>query len=208
MIFLIPSYYNGWWKGDYYFEQKTEYVNCYSLQQNWENCKTNYILAQDETETYYNKFVIYNFFLRNNFNIFSEIDFNKEIKKDLDDFKNKFDSIPNIEIVEGQFTVVNNLTNVEKVNIINEQALITSGYLIAPNNFKIEALYLIVDNEPLSKSVHFIQTQNTSENHETIKWTFALLKEYLPDGCSKISLGGIANQEPFLVKNPIEICKK
>ena len=31
MIFLIPSYYAGWMKGEYYFEEKMAYVNCYSL---------------------------------------------------------------------------------------------------------------------------------------------------------------------------------
>ena len=31
MIFLIPSYYASWYKGDYYYEQKLSHVNCYSL---------------------------------------------------------------------------------------------------------------------------------------------------------------------------------
>ena len=31
MVFLIPSYYAGWIKGEYYFEEKMAFVNCYSL---------------------------------------------------------------------------------------------------------------------------------------------------------------------------------
>ena len=30
-MFLIPSYYAGWMKGEYYFDEKMAYVNCYSL---------------------------------------------------------------------------------------------------------------------------------------------------------------------------------
>ena len=30
-IFLIPSYYAGWEKGEYYYNEKLFYVNCYSL---------------------------------------------------------------------------------------------------------------------------------------------------------------------------------
>jgi len=38
MLFLIPSYYNGWWKADYYYKEKLDHVGCFSLHYTGHDC--------------------------------------------------------------------------------------------------------------------------------------------------------------------------
>jgi len=210
MIFLIPSYYNGWWKGDYYYDQKTEYINCYSLNQDWSiTCENVYNKSFDTKETYHEKFIIYNYLLKNNYNIFSNPDFNKNTIKELNDFDKKNYENTNIQKIEGHITRVNNFELSEKYFLNEDQSLIISGIISIDNIKEIEVMYLMIDGKPFAKFDNFYDSESTTDTNQLtneIKWTFALLKSYLPEGCMQISFTGMKNNEPFVLNDETEVC--
>jgi len=210
MIFLIPSYYNGWWKGDYYYDQKTEYINCYSLHQDWSvTCEDSYNTSLDSKESYYSKFIIYNYLLKNNYNIFSNPDFNKNTIKELNDFNKKIDENTNMKKIEGHISRVNNFELSEKYFLNEDQSLIISGVISTDNIKEIEVMYLMIDGTPFAKFNDFYDSESTTGSNQLtneIKWTFALLKSYLPEGCKQVSFMGMKNNEPFVLNDETEIC--
>ena len=209
MIFLIPSYYNGWWKGDYYYDQKTEYINCFSLNQDWSiTCENVYNTSFDTKETFYEKFIIYNYLLKNNYNIFSNPDFNKNTIKELNDFDKKNYENTNIQKIEGHITRVNNFELSEKYFLNEDQSLIISGIISIDNIKEIEVMYLMIDGKPFAKFDNFYDSESTTDTNQLtneIKWTFALLKIYLREGCMQISFTGMKNNEPFVLNDETEV---
>ena len=210
MIFLIPSYYNGWWKGDYYYNEKTEFVNCYSLHQDWSiACEEAYNQSLDSGEARYRTFIIYNYLLKNNYNIFSNPDFNKNTIKELNDFKKKIDENTDMKKIEGHITRVNNFELSEKYFLNEDQSLIIFGVISTDNIKEIEVMYLMIDGKPFAKFDDFYDSESTIDinqlTNET-KWTFALLKSYLPEGCMQISFTGMKNNDLFVLNDETEIC--
>ena len=82
MIFLIPSYYASWYKGDYYYEQKLFYVDCYSLSHGSECLEKppshgmGLAFEKEHLE-------IINYWASENKGIFGEENFNSENKNDI-----------------------------------------------------------------------------------------------------------------------------
>jgi len=209
MIFLIPSYYNGWWKGDYYYDQKTEYVNCYSLNQNWNNCNEMYNRSLDYDDDYYSKFIIYNYLLKNNFNIFSDSNFNKDTIMDLNNFDTLLIENKDIKKINGQITRVNNFELSEKYILNGDQSLIISGIIPIDEGKDIDVIYLLINEKSFAKFNDFYDSESPTDFDQSINkinWTFALLKSYLPEGCMQISFAGMINNELFVLDNQMEIC--
>ena len=80
MILLVPSYYVGWWKADYYYNEKIEHLKCVSLYHDWDNCHILYESSLDKSESVYDDFRVLNYFIKNNSNLFSERpNFNQDV---------------------------------------------------------------------------------------------------------------------------------
>jgi|TARA_B100001750_G_C15518686_1_gene609560 hypothetical protein len=202
MIFLIPSYYSGWMKGDYYFNEKTEHMQCYSLYHDWLKCKEYYILGLDKSEHQYEVLQIFNYFLKNKLNFFSDPNYNKEILKELDIFGNMYNEKENV-ILDGEITTVNNfdVTNKDTIDV-NDEILIVSGWLQATDSKSVDVIYLIVNDEPIAKYDDF----TVFNMDDKFNWNFALLKNYLPDECKKITVAGMKNNSIFVLNDSIQIC--
>ena len=65
MLLLIPSYYSGWERGEYYFNEKMDFVNCFTLSPNT-NCLDRY-------STYEHDFLpMINYLIENKLSVFGE----------------------------------------------------------------------------------------------------------------------------------------
>ncbi len=210
IVCLIPSYYNGWWKADYYYDQKIEHIECLSLYHNWNSCRTIYEDSFDRSEKVYSDFLILNYFIKNNSNIFSENpNFNQSTINELENFSIKLQN-QQIQMINGKISHVNYI-DAERSNkiIIDDESLIISGVINEINVNEIDMLYLMVNNIPTAKfdDFNYVQSEDTFLTTTTqIEWTFALLKNYLPPGCNVITVAGIIDDTPFLINNDIEIC--
>ena len=74
---------------------------------------------------------------------------------------------------------------------------------------EIEVMYLMIDGKPFAKFDNFYDSESTTDTNQLtneIKWTFALLKSYLPEGCMQISFTGMKNNEPFVLNDETEVC--
>ena len=206
IIFLIPSYYNGWWKADYYYDEKIEHMKCYSLDNNWNSCKIIYEDSLDTENTQYDNLRVLNYFIKNKSNIFSEnLNFNQHTITELEDFQPSI--MTKHEIIDGKILSINNhkLSEENKITITDE-SLIFSGMINESNMTNVDVFYLLVDGIPLAKSNNIQYTEPNSTSDLEIEFTFAILKNYLPSGCNIISIAGLSNNNPFIINNVIEIC--
>ena len=212
IVFLVPSYYNGWWKADYYYDQKIEHLKCLSLYHDWNNCQKMYEESFDKSDSgdVYDDFRILNYLLKNNFNIFSEKpNFNQNTINELENFSMKLQN-QQLQVINSEITYVNGINVQEKNKITtNDEAIIISGIIDDTNVRGIHVLYLLVNEIPTAKfdNFYYVQSDDTLPTTITqIEWTFALLKNYLPPGCNQISVAGLIDDKPFLINNDIEIC--
>ena len=202
IVFLVPSYYNGWWKADYYYDEKIEHLKCVSLYHNWDNCHILYESSLDKSVSVYDDFRVLNYFIKNNSNLFSEKpNFNQDIIDELENFSIKLEN-QQVQIIDGKISHVNyvDVKEKDKVNVYDE-SLIISGLINEVDVDQIEVLYLLVNDIPTAKFDNFYLTSNTQ-----IEWTFAVLKNYLPAGCNVITVVGLINNNPFILNNDIEVC--
>ena len=206
MVLLIPSYYNGWWKADYYYNEKTEYMKCYSLDVDWDNCKIIYEESLDTENAHYDNLRVLNYFIKNKSNIFSEnLNFNEYTIKELEYFQSAhmFEQ----EVIDGKILSVNNQMLLETNTInITDESLIISGIINENDISNVDVLYLLIDGIPFAKSNNIHLTESSSIQDLEMEWTFALLRNYLPSDCYDISIGGLSNNNPFIINNTIEIC--
>ena len=206
IVFLIPSYYSGWWKADYYYDEKIEHMKCYSLDNNWNNCKIIYEESFDTENHNYDVLRVLNYFIKNNSNIFSEnSNFNQHTINELQNFQSTV--ITNQKTIDGKILYVNNHKLLEENKItITDESLILSGIINDSDMTNVDVLYLLVDGIPFAKSNNIQYTESNSVSDLEIEWTFAILKNYLPSDCNDISIAGLSNNNPFIINNTIEIC--
>ena len=208
MILLIPSYYVGWWKADYYHDEKLDYLQCFSVYHNWENCKELYTNLRLEDKKISNNFIILNFLLKNNFNIFSNQDLNKETILELEEFHVENKIRDSINIFEGEISEVNEIsvTNNNKISI-KDEVVVISGHILVEKSDNVEVVYLTSNQIPIAKFDNFYEIDKTqTETKYEMIWNFAILENYLPEECKEISVVGIINDLPFALNDHIEIC--
>ena len=88
----------------------------------------------------------------------------------------------------------------------NDQTLIIRGDTTIQDTNKIQALYLMVNNNPISKLDEFQFSESNNMEQQTLEWRFGILKNYLPEGCSQISINGVTDSELFAINDKIEVC--
>ena len=184
MIILIPSYYSGWERGQYYFDEKTEFVNCFSLSPQID-CLEKYPTYSD------NYLPMINHLIENKLSIFSEpYLFNES------EYLQKFSSLSDI----SNKKLINNSVSINDEPIKNNQTydltqnlVKIDGWFSAESNSIPETLILLVDDKPLLENHDFKFTKNNTElsNQVTVSWSIFFLSGYIESGCHLIHFEGI-----------------
>tara|TARA_Y100000310_G_C20644620_1_gene795853 strand:+ start:202 stop:1548 length:1347 start_codon:yes stop_codon:yes gene_type:complete len=213
MIFLIPSYYASWVKGEYYFEEKMAYANCYSLTHGTEclypppfHGMAAAFERGDETLGFFN------FLAENQLGIFGEASFNQENRNDLNRFKSILENNPNIESGIGKIEKINGELISEQPIVIEENFINIEGWILDHNKLAVDSIFLMVDNKPLLKYNDFISridlVKNNNEYFETeIGWNIIILTGYMQKGCQEISILGLSDQTIVNLEQKIDICR-
>jgi len=200
MIILIPSYYSGWERGQYYFDEKTEFVNCFSLSPQID-CLEKYPTYSD------NYLPMINHLIENKLSIFSEpYLFNES------EYLQKFSSLSDI----SNKKLINNSVSINDEPIKNNQTydltqnlVKIDGWFSAESNSIPETLILLVDDKPLLENHDFKFTKNNTElsNQVTVSWSIFFLSGYIESGCHLIHFEGIIDDEKILLDNQFTLCK-
>lgn len=114
--------------------------------------------------------------------------------------------IGNIEIINGA-NISNDLpitVNGARVNI--------SGWLLGNNN-KIDEIYLFIDGKSFLKSSNFKPRSDIIEKFDYVQtqdigWDVTFWSAFLEKGCHDLSIGGVYDDNKFVLEKDIEICKK
>ena len=206
-ILLIPSYYTGWTRADHYFENKLDFMECYSLS-NYPDClKPGGALADPDIHEFMN------YFLENNFSFFNEKNFNLENKQDMEFFKTVWSEKPEASIGFSEIESINNSLVSENETFMVEEPFVTiNGWSLDENKKQLDSIYLIVDDAPFLKYDHFYPRNDISENlgmdaELNSGWSISFLSGYLEENCQLITLVGIKDDKKIGFVNEIELCK-
>ena len=213
MIFLIPSYYAGWVKGEYYFEEKMAYANCYSLTHGTECLYPppfhGMQPAFDRDDQYLDFF---NFLAENKFGIFGESDFNQENKDNLNKFNSILENNPNIELGIGQIEKINGELVEGKPITIEENFLNIEGWILDKNKEGVSSVFLMIDDKPLLRYDDFISRLDIMKKDNGISdtnfgWNIIILSGYIEKGCHEIEMLGLDNQKIVEIEQKVDICR-
>ena len=207
-IFLVPSYYAGWIRGDHYLETKTNIMNCYSLS-NTPNClKADNAPLVRETQN-----EIFNYFLLNNASFFNDENFNAKNEHDIEVFKTVWSEKPATDIGLSEIESINNSLVSENETFMVEEPLVTiKGWSLDENKKHLDSIYLMINDEPFLKFDEFYPRNDISENFGisialNSGWSIAFLPGYLEENCQLITLVGIKDDKKIEFENQIELCK-
>ena len=204
-IFLIPSYYASWEKGEYYYNQKLFYVDCYSLSHGSECLEKppshgmGLAFEKEHLE-------IINYWASENKGIFGEENFNSENKNDIKFFNDIVKSDFEKEIGYGEILKINEESDLQKSVIISEQYVKIEGWMTDNNQNELDSIFLIMDNEPFLKYNDFLEYTKDQSSIKP-KWVITFLSGYLTEGCHDISIVGIKDSKLFSMKQEVSICK-
>tara|TARA_Y100000590_G_scaffold459455_1_gene616583 strand:- start:11429 stop:13156 length:1728 start_codon:yes stop_codon:yes gene_type:complete len=199
MILLIPSYYSGWERGKYYFEEKTRYVSCFSLQPDY-SCK-------DIIPTLDDNFLhMINYLIKNKYSIFDEHEFQIENNSEVMNFI-EFKNSKKINSLKNHVISINDFNVGEDSIIIEEPKISINGSITIPKDSVVEELYITIDNVPLQKiNKNNIQILDGSHSSNIILWSTYLMSGYIEPGCHSLKIFGISNSEEIYLVNEISIC--
>ena len=203
-IFLIPSYYASWEKGEYYYNEKLFYVNCYSLSHGSECLERppfhgmGLAFEKEHLE-------IINYWASENKGIFGDENFNNENKNDIKIFNDIVKSNSDKEIGYGEILKINEENDLEKPIIISEQYIKIEGWMTDGNQNKLDSIFLIMNNEPFLRYNDFLEHDN--EPGMKSKWIITFLSGYLTEGCHDISIIGQKDTKLFSIEQEVSICK-
>ena len=211
MIFLVPSYYASWDKGEYYYDVKNVYVNCYSLTHGME------CIEWTEMGGFGHPFErkevhATNFLLENKMSVFGEADFNQQNRYDLNKFRSVLENNPDIELGFGKIEKINNQLVSKQPIIIEESFVNIEGWIRGENKSPVDSIFLMVDNEPLLKYDDFISRVDVNANNYDISerdytWNMIFLSGYIEKGCHEIGIIGLSNETLVKLQEKIEICR-
>ena len=215
MIFLIPSYYASWYKGDYYYEQKLSHVNCYSLTHGSECLKSIPTWSgplDPSLEREDEQMILINFLLENKLSVFGESDFNQQNKKDLEEFENLSKYNTEINYAVGKIEKINDSIVSEQPMIQKNHFIKIEGWILDKNKEQLDSIFLLIDDKPFLKYDDFLVREDIINNVNDISktnsgWTITFLSGYLNPGCHDISIVGISKQIKMNLEQEIIICK-
>lgn len=195
VLLLIPSYYIGWNRGEYYYNEKMEYLECFTLEHQ-DRCFD--LLDTDDEERIRIHHLI-NYWIRNDLSIFSEIKYSHQNNNLVDNFVKRIDlskinqiGIGGIENINGE------KPNLAEPMIINSPSIAIDGEISTFDGQALDEMYLIIDKKPFMK-LNYIQNDSDqshiTENKFSSKWRVAFMTGYLEHGLHKIEIVGFKNNE-------------
>ena len=199
MIMLLPSYYSGWQRGEYYFDEKMDFVNCFSL-----NPDSHCLERYDE---YGNDFLqMINYLIENELSIFGE-----SLLKNEYEVNKKFNIIQNLPEIStvNTFESDNNKKIQQTVKYeLDSELFILNGWFLTPSDSIPNSLFLLVDEIPLLENKIFQVEQNSKvQNTTRISWSIFFPSGYIDSGCHTIKLIGSNEIEKIILDNDLIICK-
>jgi len=202
-ILLIPSYYAGWNRGEYYFEEKLDFLNCFTLSAS--------IKCNKDTKQENVNYEILNYYLENSLSIFKEESFNKQNKDDINEFNIIQKSSDKILTSKGQIEKINEI-NVEegkKITIFDSKIII-DGWMSSDKGEMLDSVYLLVDSKPFLKYSEFYSNIQTEEISSSVKSgiKISFLSGYLEKGCHEISLIGVKDKQLFSTNKIYQLCNE
>ena len=213
MVFLVPSYYASWVKGEHYYEVKTAYVDCYSLTHGTECLKAPEFSGTLEPPFELNRMYITNFWLENKLSIFGEESFNQQNRDDLKYFEDVLKKNPNYELGVGEIQKVNDRIVLEDTVVMKEEFIKIEGWMLDKDRNQLDSLFVIIDDIPFLKYDDFVYMDskeysvNETKNNNS-KWIITFLSGYLELGCHDISFVGLHNETLFHLDQKIILCKE
>ena len=212
MIFLVPSYYASWVKGEHYYEVKNAYVDCYSLTHGtecveWTKYSGTYVHPFERGKMY-----VINFWLENKMSIFGETDFNQQNRRDLSEFRNILENSSDVEYGFGKIEKINGKSISDKSIIIEENFVNIEGWILDQNKKSVNSIFLMIDDKPLLKYDDFISREDITKNNNEILessygWNIIFLSGYIQKGCHEITIIGLSNETLVKLEQKIEICR-
>jgi hypothetical protein len=200
MLLLVPSYYSGWERGEHYFNEKMDFVNCFSLSPN-PNCLERYSTYEDDF------LPMINYLVENNLSIFGEslINNQDEISQKFDNFNHltEISSINNFEFI-GEDKVIN-MSEYQ----LDSEVISLNGWFLVDSNSMPESLFLLIDGKPLLENKTFEIEYDYSNNIGTNKiiWSIFFLSGYVEPGCHSLQFVAVSNYEKINLDNDFIICK-
>ena len=136
MLLLIPSYYSGWERGEYYFNEKMDFVNCFTLSPN-SNCLDRYSTYQDDF------LPMINYLIENKLSVFGEsLIINQEnmVSQNLNNFEHftELSSTNNFESINDNKVV--NMSQYE----LDSEIISLNGWFQVDSNSIPQSLFLII----------------------------------------------------------------
>ena len=206
MIFLVPSYYAGWMKGEHYFDQKMIYVNCYSLTHGTECLypPSSYYMTPAFEKS---DLEFFNYLAENQLGIFGEPNFNKQNKIDISKFNSLLQNNIKSEVGFGQIEKINGeVINGEVINI-KENFINLEGWILDQNKKPVENIFLMINDKPFLKYNDFIAREDIEKVDGNYGWNIIFLSGYIEKGCHEISIKGQNEQKIIEQEQSITICK-
>lgn len=208
MIFLIPSYYAGWEKGEYYFDQKMAYVNCYSLSHGTECLYPPPVISGMMAPAFERSDLeFFNYLAENQLGIFGEPNFNKQNMIDISEFNSLLQNDVKSEVGFGQIEKINGkIINDEVINI-KENFINLEGWILDQNKKPVENIFLMINDKPFLKYDDFIPREDIEKTDGNYGWNIIFLSGYLENGCHEILVIGQNEQKIIEQEKGITICK-
>ena len=200
MVLLVPSYYSGWQRGEYYSQEKTDFVNCFSLSPK--------IDCLDKYHTYPEDYLpMINYLIENKLSIFDDSEKLNEIKS-LEKFRT-LKSHSDISI-KNNFESINDefIQNNNRYDVTQEVIKINGWFDISIDSVP-KNLFLLIDGKPIIENHDMKLTQNKNQipNYTTVNWSIFFLSGYIDSGCHPVQLAGIIDDEKIYLENELTLCK-
>jgi len=210
MLFLVPSYYASWDKGEYYYDLKNVYVDCYSLTHGTECLKAPEFLGTNAPPFEAGKMDVKNFWLENKLSIFGEKSFNQQNRDDLNKFRTILENNPDIEFGFGKIERINGQLVSEQSIVIEENFVNIEGWILDENKSPVDSIFLMIDNKPLLKYDDFMSREHKEYDYVSEKdsgWNMIFLSGYIEKGCHEIGIIGLSNETLVKLQEKIEMCR-
>ena len=225
ILMLIPSYTIGWknaeaasdWKNDVQsgcllLPAKTKYYD--SFEYCSESFLPKYYVTLSDRQKYAPE--IWNFFLKNKYNVFYDENFNESNSKDLIEFTKKWNDSRDTSVVKkGEVYLQQTSTfngakeKIKSKNIISDEIFQLDNFQVAIQGSiknidfdQIDHFYLFLNDQPFVRIVDFEDSQNN-----LILWRTVFLSGYVPAGCHEFSLGIIEDSSKSISLDQVKFCK-
>jgi len=205
MILLIPSYYSGWERAEYYFEQRMIDLNCFSLipdQKCIDVPCNNCIITKSESTL-----SSINYLIENNHSIFKQNEFEKINSNMLERF-HSYDILKNAPIIGGIININQKIVS-ESDNTfeIENEFLQVNGWIKKSILDDVQKIYLKIDDSLLVEYDDF-QISNDSDTDPLItNWTMFIMSGYISEGCNSMNILVLKDSQIISIDDEIILCK-